>query len=103
MLNPGLVGLGILDAFVCGVPMVTTDCGLHSPEVAYLDSGVNGWMTPDTLGDFIDAAAAVLTDDALYARLRRGCAVSAKAYTVEGMAKNFARGVRQCLDAPAWR
>jgi len=25
MLNPGLVGLGILDAFVCGVPMLTTE------------------------------------------------------------------------------
>lgn len=103
MLNPGLVGLGILDAFVCGVPMVTTDCGLHSPEVAYLDSGVNGWMTPDTLGDFVDAAAAVLTDDAVHARLQRGCDASAQAYTVENMAKNFARGVRQCLDVLAWR
>ena len=103
MLNPGLVGLGILDSFVCGVPMVTTDCGLHSPEVAYLASGVNGWMTPNTVGDFVDAAAAVLTDDAVHAGLQRGCAVSASAYTVENMAKNFARGIRQCLDAPSWR
>lgn len=33
-LNPGLVGLHILDSFVAGVPMITTRDAKHSPEVA---------------------------------------------------------------------
>lgn len=103
MLNPGLVGLGILDSFVCGVPMLTTDCGLHSPEIAYLDNGVNGVMTPDDTGAFVDAAVKLLQDPAALERLRSGCRESAKEYTVENMAARFAGGVRQCLEAPRWR
>lgn len=109
MLNPGLVGLGILDSFVCGLPMLTTDCGLHSPEIAYLENGTNGAkgangvMTPDALPDYVAASVRLLTDDAEHARLVRGCRASAGEYTVERMAQNFAQGVRACVEAPAWR
>jgi glycosyltransferase involved in cell wall biosynthesis len=103
MLNPGLVGLGILDSFVSGVPMLTTDCGLHSPEIAYLANGTNGVMTPDALPAYVDEAVRLLTDDAAHARQRAGCAASASEYTVERMAQNFARGLVACLEAPRWR
>ena len=103
MLNPGLVGLGILDSFVCEVPMVTTDCGLHSPEIAYLDSGANGLMTPNTLDDYVTAVAAVLHDPARRAALAQGCRDAAAKYTVENMARNFADGVQSCLAAPMRR
>lgn len=103
LLNPGLVGLGILDAFVGALPMLTTDCGLHSPEIAYLRNGINGVMTPDTLEAYVDACVQLLTDDAAHARLAAGCRASAAEYTVEAMARNFARGVVACLEAPRWR
>jgi glycosyltransferase involved in cell wall biosynthesis len=57
MLNPGLVGLGILDSFACEVPMVTTDCRIHSPEIAYLEHGVNGLMTPNSLERYVEATS----------------------------------------------
>jgi len=103
MLNPGLVGLGILDSFVCGVPMITTDCGLHSPEIAYLQDGLNGRMTTNTLDAFVKGAVEVLANEAIRDQLRAGCAASAERYTVENMARNFADGVLACLNAPIHR
>lgn len=102
MLNPGLVGLGILDTFVCGVPMLTTDCGLHSPEIAYLQHETNGLMTADDLGDYVDATVRLLRDFHLQDQLRRGCLASAQTYTVENMARNFVDGVLRCLEAPRY-
>lgn len=103
MLNPGLVGLGILDSFVGDVPMVTTDCGVHSPEIAYLQHDVNGLMTEDERNDFVDAACRVLEEDALHARLLDGCREAAGRYTIANMARNFADGIEQCLAMPHFR
>lgn len=103
MLNPGLVGLGILDSFVCGVPMMTTDCGLHSPEISYLHNGVNGVMTVNDLNTYVEACVALLRDPARLAALREGCEVSAREYTVENMARNFCSGVLACLERPRFR
>lgn len=103
MLNPGLVGLGILDSFACGVPMITTDCGLHSPEIAYLRNGENGMMTANHEDSFVSACVAVLADPALHLHLHEGCAESARRYTIANMARNFADGIEQCLAAPPYR
>lgn len=100
MLNPGLVGLGILDAFVCGVPMLTTDCGIHSPEIAYLENGTNGVMTVNDLNAYVNASVRLLRDAKALGVLRAGCAASAAQYTVENMARHFAGGVTRCLAAP---
>jgi glycosyltransferase involved in cell wall biosynthesis len=102
LMNPGLVGLGILDGFVCGVPMLTTDCGIHSPEISYLNNGVNGLMTANVLDDYVDACLSLLRDQGLLDRLKAGCAASAKEYTVENMAQRFAVGITRCLEAPRY-
>lgn len=99
-LNPGLVGLGILDGFVCDVPMLTTDCGLHSPEIAYLENGVNGVMTADDLDAYVGAGVRLLRDAQELDRLRAGCASAAREYTVENMAQRFADGIVRCLETP---
>ncbi len=99
MLNPGLVGLNILDSFACRLPMLTTDCGLHSPEVAYLDES-NGVMTPDSLDAYVQACNEVATSPARLEALRQGCAVSSQAYSVEAMAENFAAGIVAALETP---
>lgn len=107
MLNPGLVGLGILDDFVCGTPMMTTDCGLHSPEIAYLDQGVNGLMTANDVGAYAEACVRLLRDPVALDGLRAGCAASADEYTVQNMARRFAEGIDRALadagDAKAGR
>lgn len=42
---PGAVGLGIVDAFHCGLPIVTEE-GDESAEIMYLKDGVNGFIVP---------------------------------------------------------
>lgn len=103
MLNPGLVGLGILDSFVCKVPLVTTDCGLHSPEIAYLENGRNGVMTRNVMTDYVDAVARMLVDGEYRAQLVAGCAASGSRYTIDNMVRKFADGVMGCLSAPIHR
>jgi glycosyltransferase involved in cell wall biosynthesis len=103
MLNPGLVGLGILDAFVGGVPMVTTDCHLHSPEIAYLAHDANGVMTENDISAFADGVVRVLEKPSYRAELLAGCREAATEYTVERMAKNFAEGAQRCMQSPVSR
>jgi glycosyltransferase involved in cell wall biosynthesis len=99
LLNPGAVGLGIQDSFVGGAPMFTTDCGLHGPEISYLDSGKNGVMSADNLEDYTGAVVEALSHPETLERLRRGTLESAPAYTVENMAERFKQGVLACLSA----
>lgn len=97
MLNPGLVGLGILDSFACKVPMVTTDCGLHSPEIAYLENGTNGLITGNTLDQYVRETALLLQSEVLRKRLMEGCEASSRHYSLDNMARNFVSGIEQCL------
>lgn len=97
VLNPGMVGLGILDSFVCGVPMLTTYGGRHSPEIAYLKPGVNGLITqPDTLA-YAQACVDLLQDPVMLKRLRAGCLASAVQYSLENMVNNFSEGIERVL------
>lgn len=100
MLNPGLVGLGILDSFVAGLPMVTTDCHLHSPEVAYLRHGHNGLMTADSLPDFVSACVGLLRNPAERAHLAAGALADGGRYTLEHMAERFAESITAALRLP---
>jgi glycosyltransferase involved in cell wall biosynthesis len=98
ILNPGLVGLGILDGFAAGIPIVTTDCGLHSPEIDYLRNGENGFMTKNTLEDYVETVLEILNDPELASHLRLGCQESAKHYTLQNMANNFRLGILKALN-----
>ncbi len=97
LLNPGLVGLSILDGFAAGIPIVTTDCGLHSPEIDYLRQGENGYMTANSLEDYVQTVERILTDSALASRLQKGCLEASNHYTIENMAENFRAGILKVL------
>lgn len=97
MLNPGLVGLGILDAFVAGLPILTTDCGLHSPEIAYLQSGDNGLMTADDLAAFVAAVVQLLQNPAMAQHLQAGARRAGALYSIEQMSDRFCAGIQACL------
>lgn len=94
-LNPGLVGLGILDAFSAGLPLVTTDVPIHSPEIEYLEHGQNGLMVAPEVGALTQALYDLLQSPERLARLRQGAIDSAQKYSVETMVENFAQGVLQ--------
>jgi glycosyltransferase involved in cell wall biosynthesis len=42
---PGHIGLSIVDAFYCGLPIVTEEVS-HAPEIMYLKEGINGFVVP---------------------------------------------------------
>ena len=60
LLMPGLVGLVVVDSFALGVPMITTDYPFHSPEIDYLENGVNGLVVK--CGDSVERYSEVVAD-----------------------------------------
>lgn len=100
ILNPGLVGLGILDSFASGTPMFTTDCGLHSPEICYLRSGQNGVMTVNDLDAYAEAVGDALRQPETLLALSKGALSSAPHYTIRNMVSRTERGIRACLTSP---
>ena len=103
MVNPGLLGLHILDAFSIGLPVVSTLNARHSPEIAYLQNGVNGVLTGDTGPEHADAVIRLLTDAAWWRSLSANALASSQKYTVENMADRFADGLSRCLAMEKFR
>jgi len=97
LLMPGLVGLAVVDSFVAGTPLFTTDLSIHSPEIAYVVNGVNGVIVPNSTDDYATAVVEYLTCESMQARLQRGCLDSASKYSLENMTHNFTGGVRNWL------
>lgn len=103
MLNPGSLGLHILDAFSIGLPVVSTFNAKHGPEIAYLQHGVNGVLAEDKAKEYADAATCVLKDAIWRQSLSTNALASSKNYTVETMTERFADGVARCLTMHKYR
>lgn len=95
---PGIVGLAILDAFAAGLPMITTDIPIHSPEIEYLSNGVNGLLTSDDPKAYAEAIIALFESKSRLHLLSRGAIDSAREYSTENMAKRFAEGIVSSLN-----
>ncbi len=98
LLNPGLVGLGILDGFAGGLPILTTDIPIHCPEIEYLVDGRNGLVTRNDVAAYAKGVVGTLHNPELMGRLREGACQSGRTYTLANMVDNFAGGVRACLE-----
>ena len=98
LLMPGLVGLVFLDSFIAGVPLLTTDNKIHSPEIAYLQNGINGIMTAYDEDMYASEVVKLLLDKSKLEKLRKGCLESARIYTLDNMVENFTAGIQQCLS-----
>lgn len=96
-LNPGLVGLGVLDSFAAGLPMITTDIPLHSPEIEYLQPGVNGDIAAASAESFAEVALATLREPSRLAALKAGAVACGHRFSIETMARNFTQGVLASL------
>ncbi len=99
-LCPGLVGLAILDAFAAGLPMITTDIPVHSPEIEYLNDGVNGLLITDDIRTYADEIVSLLREEYRLQSLSSGALISAQQYSIESMAERFAEGIMSCLQQP---
>jgi glycosyltransferase involved in cell wall biosynthesis len=99
-LMPGLVGLGVLDSFALGVPLITTAYPYHSPEIQYLTDGLNGIIVGDweSVDVYADTIVTLLTHDDLRESMAAEGRKAAGLYTIENMAINFANGIFKALQ-----
>lgn len=97
IINPGLVGLHILDSFCSGTPMVTTAQARHSPEIAYLKDGVNGLMVHGGPERYAETVLQILSDVSRLDFLKRMALIDSKRYTLDNMVNRFVEGIELCL------
>ncbi len=100
VLNPGLVGLHVLDSFCAGVPMITTAAARHSPEIAYLRNGVNGLVVNGGADAYANAVIELLRDKDRLAALKQAALLDARSFTLDNMVNRFADGIERCLAMP---
>jgi glycosyltransferase involved in cell wall biosynthesis len=103
MLNPGTVGLHIVDAFCSGLVLFTTSGGRHSPEIAYLRRGENAFMTADSTEEYAATVLGLLSDPAHFSRVKAAALADAERYTLDNMVRRFTDGIAQCLAVPKRR
>lgn len=99
-LIPGRVGLAIVDTFALATPLVTLADSTHSPEIDYLEPGVNGVLLPaGTRPDgYAAAVAELLADRERRADLVIGARDAGDRHSIEAMAARFADGISQALE-----
>lgn len=94
----GTVGLGVVDSFAAGLPLIATRLDTHPPEISYVVDGYNGLLTEHNAEEFSSAVLKVLSDSSLRERLRLGSRESGSRYTMEAMVENYRTGIQQCLS-----
>lgn len=100
VINPGLVGLHVLDSFCSGTPMITTAESRHSPEIAYLNDGVNGLVVRGEASRYADAVIALFNDRARLETIKQAALRDARRYTLDNMVNEFANGIERCVSMP---
>ena len=78
-------------------PIITTTYPYHSPEIDYLENGINGIMTNDNIDEYSKMVIDILKTKK-YIDLLEGCRLSSEKYTVEAMVTNFKNGILSCLE-----
>lgn len=100
VINPGAVGLHVLDSFCSGTPMVTTAESRHGPEVAYLKDGVNGLVVEGGADRYTDAVIALFNDRLKLEAVKQAALHDAQRYTLDNMVTRFADGIARCVSMP---
>jgi hypothetical protein len=100
ILMPGLVGLVVIDSFMVGVPLFTTNTPLHGPEIYYLKNNKNGVITDYEVNAYASEVASYLLSSEKQDQLKEGCAESSRFYSMDSMVDNFTSGITSCLLLP---
>ncbi|HYD32648.1 MAG TPA: hypothetical protein VEB64_17535, partial [Azospirillaceae bacterium] len=80
-----------------GLPLVSTRNALHSPEIAYVRDGENGFLTDDTPEAYAEAVLRILSDPAFGRAVAENALAASRIYTLENMVDRFMDGLRTCL------
>lgn len=103
VINPGAVGLHVLDSFCSGTPMMTTAESRHGPEVAYLKDGVNGLVVHGGADRYAHAVIELFSDRAKLDAIKQAALRDAQHYTLDNMVERFAEGIERCVAMPEKR
>jgi len=98
IINPGAVGLHVLDSFCAGTPMVTTTEAKHGPEIAYLKNDENGLVVTGDANVYANAIIDLFQNPPHYAQLQTRALADAQRYTLQNMVEHFADGIERCLN-----
>jgi len=92
---PGKVGLSALHALSYGLPVLTTDQDIHSPEIALIKKGYNGdffqGFSEESLAIKIQEWMKILEEDNERIKSRVKKTVQLAGYTPEAMVENFVK------------
>jgi glycosyltransferase involved in cell wall biosynthesis len=92
---PGAIGLGIVDALYCGLPVVTENVR-HGPEIMYLKNGVNGFMVEaDDINDLAKKLELLIKDNELRARFSKA---AREEISINGHIDRLCEGFYQALQ-----
>ncbi len=97
---PGYVGLAVTHAFAHGVPVLTRAGQLHSPEIEYLEHGVNGLLLPEPSDEFFTALDHFVGNADLRKALAAGAERAAQSIDIDHMVGTFRSLVADCLVQP---
>jgi glycosyltransferase involved in cell wall biosynthesis len=97
MLMPGAVGLGVVDAFAAGLPVVTAAGTSHGPELEYLRSGWNSVIAEPTARSLADATKFAMCPSRRD-NFEAGCTDTAALVSLEQMVGRFVGGVAAALQ-----
>lgn len=100
MLMPASLGVGLLEALACGVPLVTSDAPGHGPEFAYLRPGHNALVVAPRADTLAQAAQALMQQADGLSRLREAGRQTARRYSLDAMVQRFADGLQAWREAP---
>lgn len=93
MVNPGSAGLAVNHSFAHGVPVITRDGMLHSPEFEYIRDGENGLIAVGPIEAFVSAVRRVLNEPELAAQLAEGALATRQRLGLDRMVESFSEGV----------
>jgi len=98
ILMPGLVGLVAIDSFFFQCPVLTSDVGQHSPEIAYLTHGENALVdtAEGTADTYAQMVLRFIEEPGLADKLRTACDDSSNLYTIDNMVERFCDGIELC-------
>jgi glycosyltransferase involved in cell wall biosynthesis len=92
---PGSIGLSIVDAMYCGLPVVTERLD-HGPEIMYLRDGINGFFVDK--GDYralADRIQTLLENEELHLQFSQK---AREEIETNGHIDNLCKGILQCLN-----
>jgi glycosyltransferase involved in cell wall biosynthesis len=93
---PGAIGLGIVDAMYCGLPVVTEKVP-HGPEFIYFQDGLTGYMVPEgDIASLAEKLKVLLTDDDLRTKMGEK---ARKEIMINGHVDRLAQGFLECLES----